>query len=302
MNKTTHNHAVNTESIDIFVEVVDAQSFSRAANRLGMPATTVSAKIARLEERLGVTLIQRTTRQLRVTPAGRRYYERCVRALAEIAEGERELADVVEEPRGLLRITAPADLAQALLTPVVERFLDAYPKVSVDLKITNRVVDLISEEVDLALRVGPLKDSTLVVRKFKSGRLNLWAAKSYLQRFGLPRTRSDLSKHTLLRLSRLQPGFTLKSPAGETINLESPSRIATDDFSNLKALIQRGRGIGVLPDFMGEESGSAGSLVKVLSNYRSDIVSIYFAYPTQRFVPKTVQAFIAVATGDPRQT
>lgn len=293
---------MNTESIDVFVEVVDAQSFSRAASRLGMPATTVSAKIARLEERLGVTLIQRTTRQLRVTQAGRRYYERCVRALAEIAEGERELANVVEEPTGLLRITAPADLAQALLTPVVERFLDAYPKVVVDLKITNRVVDLITEEVDLALRVGPLKDSTLVVRRFKSGRLNLWAAKSYVQRAGLPRTRNDLSKHTLIRLSTLQPGVTLKSPAGETISLESPGRIATDDFSNLKALIQRGRGIGILPDFMGEEPGSGGSLVKVLPNYRSDVVSIYFAYPAQRFVPKTVQAFIAVATGDPRQT
>lgn len=133
------------------------------------------------------------------------YCERFVPALAEIVEGERELAHVMEEPTGLLRITAPADLAQEFLTPVVERFLDTYSEVAVDLKITNRVVNLITEEVDLAPRVGPLKDTTLVVRKFNSARLTLWAAKSYVQRFGLPRTRRDLSKHTLLRLSTLQP-------------------------------------------------------------------------------------------------
>lgn len=286
------------EGIDVFVEVVDAQSFTRAARRLGMPATTVSAKIARLEDRLGVTLIQRTTRQLRVTGAGRSYYERCVRALAEIAEGERELAAAAEQPAGLLRITAPADLAQALLTPIVERFLQTYPDVSVDLKITNRHVDLIVEEVDLALRVGPLQDSTLIVRKFVTGRLSLWAAETYLQRHGTPSTSADLAAHHFVSVNVNRSGITLKSPFGEAIDLNilnMKSRISSDDINNVRTFIQHGCGIGVLPDFIAETPDDFQSLIRVLPDYTSEVVPIFFAYPAQRFVPRAVQAFIEVA-------
>src|SRR5271165_2425292 len=158
-----HNRAMSVDSIQVFVEVVEAQSFTRAAGRLKMPATTVSAKIAKLEERLGVTLIQRTTRRLQVTPAGRAYYERCARALAEIAEGERELLAGTQEPSGLLRITTPPDLAHGLLTPKVERFLKAYPKTSVELIVTSQIVDLLAERIDLAVRVGVLNDSSLII-------------------------------------------------------------------------------------------------------------------------------------------
>jgi DNA-binding transcriptional LysR family regulator len=286
---------MSIEGIDVFIEVVDALSFTRAAARLGMPATTVSARIARLEERLGVTLIQRTTRQLRVTPAGRRYYERCVRALAEMAEAERELADVVQEPTGVLRITAPTDLAQALLTPLVERFLERYPQVSVDLKITNRHVDLIAEQVDMAFRVGPLADSTLVVRRFRSGRLALWASQAYVQRRGIPQTPANLSDHVFLRLSILDERFVLKSAEGDTVDLSFPSRLASDDFSSLKAFIERGYGIGVLPDFIGDDAASVAPLVRVLPGYMSELITVYLAYPMQRFVPKSVQAFIEIA-------
>jgi DNA-binding transcriptional LysR family regulator len=301
LSRLPHSRNMNMEGIDVFVEVIDAQSFTRAARRLGMPTTTVSARIARLEERLGVTLIQRTTRQLHVTAAGRSYYARCVRALAEIAQGERELAAVVQEPTGVLRITAPADLAQALLTPVVEQFLQIYPRVTVDLKITNRLVDIIAEEVDLAVRVGPLEDSTLIVRKFKSGRLGLWATQAYLQHHGAPRTLADLAGHKFIGLSAMPERIALKSAAGDIIDARIKSRLTTDDFSSLKVFIHRGYGIGVLPDFMGKGSDAVSPLLRVLPSYRSEVLSVYFAYPAQRFVPKAVQAFIAIASGEPPQ-
>ncbi|WP_234907063.1 LysR family transcriptional regulator [Rhizobium rhizogenes] len=286
------------ESIEIFVEVIDAQSFTRAAARLGIPTTTISAKIARLEQRLGVTLIHRTTRRLQVTPAGNSYYQHCIRALAEIAEGERELAARVQEPVGLLRITAPADLTQNLLTPVAERFLHVYPKASIEFVVTNQIIDLISESVDLAVRVGPLDDSSLIARKFRSGRIALWAAPSYLERMGTPRTPEELKWHEFIRFTRLRDTVVLKSSTGAAFDADFGGRLASDDFDNLKTLILRGGGIGLLPEFIGEGMGAPSSLVRVLPDYASDVSTVYFAYPAQRFVPQTVRAFIATATGE----
>jgi DNA-binding transcriptional LysR family regulator len=293
-----HNERMNMDGIDVFVEVVDAQSFTRAAARLGMPTTTVSAKVARLEERLGITLIQRTTRQLRITSAGRSYYNYCIRALAEIAEGERELASVTEEPTGTLRVTAPGDLAQALLTPLVERFLQLFPKVSVELVVANQLIDLIAEGIDLAVRVGPLEDSTLIVRKFRSGRVALWASPSYLDRMGTPQTVDELSGHEFIRFSRLCERITLKSSTGDAVDIEFKGRLASDDLDNLKTFVLRGNGIGLLPEFIGEDLMPFSPLVRVLPEYASEVSSVYFAYPAQRFVPQTVRAFIATATGE----
>lgn len=287
---------MNLEGIEVFVEVVEAQSFTRAAGRLGMPATTVSAKIARLEERLGVTLIQRTTRQLHVTPAGRSYYSHCVRALAEVSEGERELAEIQREPAGLLRLTAPADIAQTILTPLVEQFLRKYPKVAVELKITNERVDLISEGIDLAVRVGPMEDSTLVVRKFRSGRMALWASPRYLKRRGVPTNPDALAGHDLIRLTPMGERVRLRSVAGRTIEIDFSGRLASDDLDNLKGFIQRGNGIGLLPDFVGACETAQPSLTRVLPEYGSEAVTAHFVYPAQRFVPQVVRAFVALAT------
>jgi DNA-binding transcriptional LysR family regulator len=279
--------------VEVFVEVVDAQSFTRAARRLCIPTTTVSARVARLEKKLGVTLIQRTTRQLHVTSAGRTFYGHCVRALAALGEGEQELAAASQEPAGDLTITAPGDLAAALLTPLVERFLATHPKVRVDLIVTNRQVDLIAEGVDLAVRVGPLEDSSLIIRRFTAGHIGLWAARTYLEQAGMPKRPRDLQKHPFLGLGRLRSNVALKSAKGELLDLDLQARLSSDDFNTLKAFIQRGAGIGLLPDFMGRDP-TAG-LAPVLADYQSALVPVYFAYPSQRFVPHTVRAFIDMA-------
>ncbi|MEO9900360.1 LysR family transcriptional regulator [Nisaea sp.] len=287
---------MTVDAIEIFVEVVAAQSFRRAAERLGMPSTTVSAKLARLEERLGVTLIRRTTRQLHVTPAGQRYYQRCVRALGELEEAERELADLSQEPAGRLRLTVPADLAQTAAPPAIERFLKLYPKVSVELIVTNRRVDLIAEGVDLAIRLGLHDEASLIVRKFLEGRAGLWASPGYLKERGVPKTVADLARHDMIRFSSLGESSPLVTSSGEVAEINFSGRLASDDLQNIRTLIARGNGIGLLPDFLGGSSEGETPLVRVLPELCSDPVTVYFAYPAQRFVPLTVKAFIASAT------
>ena len=288
---------MSIEGIDVFIEVVDAQSFARAADRLGMPPTTVSAKIPRLERSLGVTLIQRTTRRLHVTPAGEVFYQRCVRALAELNEGKRELDAGKQEPVGVLRITAAADIAHCLLTPLVGRFLDLYPKASIDLIITNQMVDLVSERIDLALRSDVPEDSGLIIRKFRSARAGFWASHDYLASNGTPETPDELNDHQIIRFSRLAPNAVLKSSTGDVLRIEPTARLTSDDLENLRYLILNGYGIGVLPDFLAEDAASSAALVRVLPDYATEAGSVNFVYPSQKFVPQTVQAFLAIAAG-----
>ena len=289
---------MSLEGIEIFVEIVDAQSFSRAAKRLNMPATTVSASFARLEARLGISLIQRTTRKLHVTPTGQRYYDHCVRALAQLSEGASEIASAREEPSGPLRLTAPPDLMHGLLTPFVERYLQLYPKASVDLVVTNQRLDLVAEGIDLAVRIGPQADSSLVTRKFRSARVGLWASADYLARLGTPGAPDDLKGHDFVRFSRAPPTIEMKSVRTGTAVIDLSGRLGADDMDTLRRFIERGQGIGTLPIFASVDAIADDSLVRVLPGYAMDFNAVHFAYPAQRFVPPTVRAFIALATGE----
>jgi len=281
------------DGIDVFAEVVEARSFSGAAKRLGMPTSTVSAKVARLEDRLGTTLIHRTTRQLRITPSGEAYYQRCVRALAELSEAERALADIAQEPTGLLTISAAADVAQFKLAPLIEDYLERYPKTSVDLRVSNQCVDLIAEGIDLAVRSGALDDSSLVVSRYSETRVGFWAAPGYLDRFGMPKTAEDLASHRLIHLSRATDLLNIADPAaGRTIAL-GQSRLSCDDMQTVRAFVEQGSGIGFLPDFIG--AYPERPLVRVLPEVSSAPISAYFVYPAQRFVPRPVRAFIDLA-------
>ena len=287
------------DGIDVFAEVVDAKSFSRAAKRLGMPTSTVSAKVARLEERLGTTLIRRTTRALSVTEAGRAYYERCVRALAEMAEAERALADVSEEPSGLLRISAPGDMAQFKLVPLVEAYLERHPKTSVDLVISNARVDLVADDIDLAVRAGRLEDSSLVVRKFLEGQIRLYASEAYLATHGVPKRVEDLAAHQIVQLTRAGDLQHLRNANGERVEIKGRTRLSCDDIQTCRAFVERGAGIGLLPQFIGDDARAP--LVRVLPEIASERIAVNFVYAAQRFVPQTLRAFIDLATEFERQ-
>ncbi len=287
-----HNAGMVLDGIDVFVKVVEAGSFSGAARLLGMPTTTVSARIARLEERLGVTLIRRTTRRMHVTDAGRAYYEHCVEALLALGAGEERLLAGSREPSGVLRMTAASDAMQMVLAPMVARYLAAYPKAAVELVITSRTLDLLAERLDLAMRASPMPDSSLHSRKVGTGRLGLFATPEYLARRGTPRTPVELASHEVIAHSRFPASLMELSSAAGSFSLTPSARLKVDDLQALRTLALESLGIALLPRFPGfDESG----LVPVLPDYGSTTGNIYFVYPASRFVPVNVRAFIDVA-------
>lgn len=287
---------MDLDGIAVFVKVIEAGSFSQAARLLGMPNSTVSAKVSALEKRLGVTLLQRTTRKLRATEAGQAYYQRSARALQELEAAEKELETQRGEPKGLLRLTAPVEIGHSLLPALVHSFLQQYPRMEVELVVTNRVLDLVAEGIDVAIRAGPLKDSGLIAKKFDLGYFGLWASPAYLRKHAVPRHPQELAQHNCLRFSRFRnDGFRLTN-GKETLHVAISGNTVADDFETLRALAVFGEGIVFLPSFLCAEETRQDKLERVLPQWRGDRVSIFFVYPAQRFVAQKVRAFIAVAT------
>jgi DNA-binding transcriptional LysR family regulator len=290
--RIVHNLAMILDGVDVFVKVVQASGFSAAARQLNMPTTTVSAKIARLEARLGVTLLRRTTRRLSVTAEGEAYYRHCVEALKALGEGEEQLRSVRAEPMGTLRITAPPDLAQLLLPPLVLRYAATYPLVSIEMVVTNTPLDLIAQGIDLAIRASPMQDSTLTSRKFVSAPLALWAAPDYLKVRGVPRKPGDLARHDLLRHSRLASVSIRLSNGRKSFSVPAGGRVKADDMQTVRALAEGGGGIALLPLAGGMESPR---LERVLPGYATEVGNVYFVFAAQRFVPVNVRSFIDMA-------
>lgn len=287
-----YSRGMNLDGLDVFVKVVQVGSFTGAAKALGMPVTTVSGKIANLEKRLGVTLIQRTTRKLHVTEAGEIFFNRCARALEEVLVAEQELTTKRLEPEGTLRITATIDVGYVFLPSLVKSYLKKYPKMKVDLKLTNRVVDLISESVDLAIRVGPLKDSTMIARKFLETHASLWASQGYVKKRGLPKHPRDLAKHEGIGFSSAFSDVLRLERDGDFRETEFPCRVSVDDMATMKAFVEQGDGIGLLPDFLCGEEERTGRFIKVLPDWKWSALNLSFVYPAQKFVPPKVQSFI----------
>ena len=279
------------DGIAIFVKVVQAGSFSGAARLLGVPNTTVSAKVARLEKRLGVTLIQRTTRKLNITPAGQAYFERCVRGLEEIEAAEAEVSLSAAEPRGLLRITAPGDVAMVMLPPIVGRFLKRYPRTRVEVVVANRVIDLVAEGVHLAIRAAALRDSTLIARRFMPFSGGLWASRAYLQRKPAPKAPAELDQHDCLVFPRFSAQPLRLTDGRNTVEVGLKGRLAADDPQTLRSFILQGDGIGTLPEYLARDT----PLVRVLPRWTWMSGALSFVYPGQRFVPANVRAFIDIA-------
>jgi DNA-binding transcriptional LysR family regulator len=289
-----YNRKMTLEGIDVFVKVVQCGSFTQAARLLQMPLTTVSGKVAALEKRLGATLIRRTTRKLHITSAGSDFFHHCVRALEELGAAERELASAKAEPDGLLRITAPVDVGHSILPAIVSAFVRRHPRVKAELLLTNRIVDLVGEGVDLGLRVGPLKDSGLVVKRFLQPQAGLWASPAYLQGHGMPRSLKDLAGHQFVDFTKRQGRLQL-TRAAEQKELRIHPRIVVDDMEALKAFVLSGDALGAVPDFLCQREEAAGQLVRVLPQWSWNSFPLNFVYPGQRFIEPKLQAFLAAA-------
>ncbi len=285
---------MSMDAIPVFVKVVEAGSFSAAARLLNMPKTTVSSKIALLEKRLGSNLIQRTTRKLRVTEAGMKYFRHCASAMREMELGEAALQAAKGEPSGVLRVTAPVDIGHLILPRIIRTYLARYAGTTVELLVSNRVVDLVGEGIDLAIRAVFLKDSSLTAKRFFGAGAALWASPIYLEKFGGIAHPRHLAKASFVRLRGVDR-LRLANGKSET-EVQMSGRIVADDLQTIKKLAVLGEGIAWLPDFLAAEAVQAGTLVSVLPSWKSRAMgNVYFVYSGRQDASPKVRAFIQVA-------
>ena len=291
-----HNMRMDLNEVAVFIKVVQSGSFSKAAQLLAMPNSTVSSKVSSLEKRLGITLIQRTTRKLNVTPAGQAYFKRCIQGLEEIQSAEMEIAQTQGEPQGLLRITAPIELGSSVLPGLISDYTNQYPKVRVEIILTDQRIDLLSEGVDLAIRAGELKDSTLIAKKAGSACFALYASPKYLKAKGTPTHPRELKDHSCLQFTPLGTEEWKLMSSKASCNVPLPGKMIANDLNLIKNLALRGDGVALMPVFFCHTEVASGKLVRLLSEWRTPLSSVHFVYPAQRFVTPKLTTFIAMAS------
>lgn len=286
----------------IFLAVIEAGSFTLAADRLGMPKANVSRKVSRLEKNLNVILLERSTRSQHLTEAGRRYLAHCKRIHTELDLATASVCELFHSYAGDLKIGASVATGQQILRPAISRFMHQYPDLKVQLNIVNRRVDFIEEGFDVVIRIGQLKDSMLMAKKLGTVSRKIFSSPSYLAKQGNPDRVEKLSEHQLLIMNPLNNSgsfpenndfkLNLLSATSEGITVSCQPRLLVDDFSILKQSIVDGVGIAVLPDYMCRQEVAAGHLVNILPDWGMAKVDVYALYPKHRAKIPKVKAFI----------
>ena len=277
----------------IFAQVVDARSFSGAARALGLSKSAVSKQIARLEDRLGARLLNRTTRRLSVTEAGAAFYERCARMVAEASAAERAVMDLDTAPRGLLKISAPMSFGQLHLAAAIVEFHGRHASLRIEMDLDDRVVDLIGEGYDVAVRIAQLPPSSLIARRLATNRRIVCAAPDYLARRGVPQTPHDLLGHDCLNYTYLLSGgeWRFDGPDGP-VGVRVGGSFAANNGDVLRQAALAGRGIIFTPTFLVGDDLRTGRLVRVLSGYNGADTGIYAVFPHGRHLSPKVRAFV----------
>ncbi len=286
---------MNLNHVSVFLRVVELESFTAAARHLGLPKSSVSRTVARLEEELGVSLLQRTTRQLHLTEAGNAYYARARLALTGLEEAASAATNSSAVPRGIVRVTAPANSGVLDLVGLVARFVRTYPLVHIELSLSSRLVDLIAEGFDVALRAGKLRDSALIAHKIGGDSLALFAAPSYLRRRGRPKSFEELADHAcvLFNGKNGKAEWRLRGPSGdEQVTVQGP--VSVDDMTVAQKAVSAGLGIGLLPVTAVRFTAAreaAPSPVHLLPDYASSGADLNVVWPAARFQPASVTIF-----------
>lgn len=281
--------------VAIFIKVIQKGSFTGAALALGMPKSTVSTKISNLEKLLGATLITRSTRKIRLTPAGEAFFLRSTKAIDEItAAGIAVRAENVE-PQGRFRITAPVDIGNTILPGLTALFLKKFPKVQFDILLTDRRIVFLDDEVDLAIRAGALKDSSLIAKKVGEVIFKIYASPKYLKENGKPSALKELNEHTCIHFTPLSSeGWQLKNgKRSATVTLTR--KIVVDNMNLAHGLALEGVGIALMPSFLCESEIKTGKLIPILPEWTSEVAPMHFVYPAQKYVPPVVRAFIELS-------
>lgn len=280
------------DDVAVFTHVVQQGSFTAAAKALGLPKSTVSRRVQKLEDELGVRLLQRTTRKLRLTDAGRVFFDRGARVVAELEEALSEVSALSEAPRGRLRVTAPVELGADRLIPVVSEYLVRYPEVQLELDLSSRIVDLVAEGYDLAIRAGHLPDSTLVARKLSESPHVLVASPAYLERRGRPGAIEALTEHCCLGVSTASgPAWSLRSARGP-VEVRPNVRFVANHFEAVRRACLDGVGLALVPEFMVCVDVAAGRLERVLPDVCGPEGAVYVVYPSAQHLAPKVRAFV----------
>jgi len=271
-------HEINRfTEMEIFVTVIETGGFSAAARQVRLTPSAISKLIARLEARLETRLFNRSTRQFQLTPEGCTFYEAAKRILADLSEAEQR-ASQGERPAGRVRISTSASYFNHVLAPIVPQFMALYPAVTLDISLTDALVDLLAERTDIAIRTGPLKTSSLIARKLGETARTIVAAPSYLEQYGQPRHVADLKSHNLLGFSyvRSEPGWTL-SEDNHSVVVPVAGRVQISDGEGVRRLAVAGAGLAMLADFTVRDDVAAGRLSPVLSHCNTGDTEVFYA-------------------------
>ena len=281
------------DELDVFVTVVQEQGFSAAAKRLDSTPAAVSRRVKALEQRLGVRLLQRTTRKVQLTEAGELYFREVSRLLSELRNVEQQLDEVTGQATGELRIVAPMSFGQRRLAPVVARFAVAHPKLRVSLMLEDRETDIVGEGLDLALRIAYPSDSSLVARPIAPVPRYICASPAYLARRGTPKTPRELLQHDCLHYNVIseREEWTFGGADGdETIVIKGV--FCSNNGEVLAEAAMQGLGITLLPDFIVEGALAEGRLVRILDDRERSPLSLFVLYPSRHHVPAKTRLFI----------
>lgn len=280
----------------IFVRIVECGSFTRAADTLGLPRSSVSAAVRELEDRLGARLLNRTTRKVSPTRDGALFHERCRRLIAEVEEAEGLFRDSASGPSGRLRIDVPGRIGRLIIAPALPDFLARYPDIAIDLGVTDRAVDLVGDSVDCVLRVGPLGDSSLIARSIGELRLINVASPAYLAAHGTPRMPEELADgHLAVNYASPSSGrvedWEWRDGASVLRSLALPARVTVNSAEAYIACCLAGLGLIQIPAYDVKAHLAAGELIEVLPEHRADAMPMTLLYPHREHLPRRVQVF-----------
>ncbi|ROC65063.1 LysR family transcriptional regulator [Klebsiella quasipneumoniae] len=273
----------------LFVEVVKAKGFRRAAEATGVPSSTLSRRISELEKSTGLRLLHRTTRKTELTEAGRIYYERCRRIVDEARLAHEQLGEILAQPSGVLRVSLPVDFAITYLAPLITEFAEHYPGITFELDLSPKKVDLISEPSDVAIRMGEPENSLLIARKLTTLTARLYASPDYLKRSGTLQSPQELENHECLGMMKANQWTLHRGAEQQTITVSS--RYMMNNVGMIRRLAALGQGIMLTPETIVAGELSAGTLIEVLPEWHGTPQSVW-ALTETRLLPAKVQTFI----------
>ena len=281
------------EDLETFVRIVEAGSISRAAEQLGVVKSAVSRRLTDLETRLGVQLLARTTRSSSLTEAGQKFFDRTRNLLAEMAEINAEAAQTSSSLTGTIKLSAPFSFGLSHLSPIISDFTKAHPELTIHMDFNDRLVDLVDEGYDLAIRIAHLKDSTLRARKLIDISMVLCASPEYLRTHGTPLTPADLRKHHILQYanSGVEP-WRFLAPEGGKVSVSLPAKMRSNNGDFLCQAAVNGHGIILSPSFIVWDALRQKKLVPLLCAYRPPPISAYAVYPETRHLPARIRLLV----------